>query len=422
MNLKLLKFPLYAHHRFLFQGDGKAVSIPTHDSFSGGIYSRPRTSVDSSLPSSYQKEQSVSYGYQYHQVPSRREDSGFTESPISQSISPALTGPPVRLDKHPSFRKQRSLPCHVPRRAGSVCSSSPSGSYDRDPSLSYGHSVGSFNDEEMFDERVASHQSVSPPDEGYSETDESGSGQFNMDPDRSEHAMLARRNTEPPQASARSPLPQRSNTAPSSIREYEKMTHPNAPMYQDGYVMMVPVGGPPSGAGGETVQRPTVPSHYDVPATFRKKQVSNGDASLTTSPSPSKYENCGPLPTIEEAPRRQERSDIYENFPRPAEVEKEGFVNYHPDYENMDAFTAQRRASRSSESYENISLDESSEGRAPFRSRGDSMDKDSQLHSRDGASPPNGMTHFPYAKLHSANPSNPPPIPPRIPVAHNAAT
>ena len=118
-------------------------------------------------------------------------------------------------------------------------------------------------------------------DEGYSETDESGSGQYNMDPHY----------------------------------EYEKMTHLNAHMYRDGYVMMVPVGGPPSSAGGETVQRPAVPSHYDVPADFCNKQVSNGDASSTPSPSPSKYENCCPLTIIEEAPRRQEHSDIYENFP-----------------------------------------------------------------------------------------------------------
>ena len=95
---------------------------------------------------------------------------------------------------HPLLRKQRS-----------VWSSSPLGSYDCHPSLFYEHSVGSFNDEEMFDERVASSQSASPPDEGYSETDESGSGQFNMNPNRSKHAMLARRNTEPPQAPMRAP-------------------------------------------------------------------------------------------------------------------------------------------------------------------------------------------------------------------------
>ena len=366
----------------------------------------------------------MSSGYQYHQVPPNRlrEDSGFKESPLSHSMSPAQgVPPPVRLDKHPSLRKQRSTPCRVPRSSSSVWSSSPSESYDRDPSQSYGHSVGSFNDDELFDERATSRQSVSVslPDEGYSESEESGSGQFTMDPDLTEHVPHGRRNTEPPRVAVRAPLPQRSNTAPSSSQNYERMVHPNASLHQDGYVAMVPVPGL-----GMAIHRPIVPSHYDVPPPFRKRPGTNGDSSLPSSSSPSTYENCGHLPTIEEAPKRNGRSEVYENFPRPAEVVAESFVQYRPNYENVDVLNEQRR---NSESYQNVPLDAGSrdeQKRASTRSRSRSTEKeDVQLPLRGrNTTPPNSDMHFSYAKHHTHSTADAPPVPPRIPVVRDTTT
>ena len=54
----------------LFEGNGQAVSIPTYGKLRGLIYmyDHPHSSFDSSLRGAYNKEQSVSGGYQYHQV------------------------------------------------------------------------------------------------------------------------------------------------------------------------------------------------------------------------------------------------------------------------------------------------------------------------------------------------------------------
>ena len=44
------------------------------------------------------------------------KDSGYPGSPMISSMSPDVdVPPPFHLDKHPSFRKQRSLPCRVPK-------------------------------------------------------------------------------------------------------------------------------------------------------------------------------------------------------------------------------------------------------------------------------------------------------------------
>lgn len=349
-------------------------------------------------------------GYQYHQVPSNRlrEDSGFKDSPISHSVSPSQSvPPPIRLDKHPSFRKQRSVPCRVPRTGSSICSS-PSGSFDREPSQqSYGHSVGSFNDDELFDERVSSRQSISPPDEGYSENDESGSGQFPMDPE----IPHQRRNTEPPRDVIRVQVPHRSNTAPSCSQNYEKMVHPNAALYREDYIPMIPAGRRNSGGG----QRPQVPSHYDVPPPFRNKRP-NGDISSSTSP--LNYENCGSLPTIEEAPKRGGQVEIYENFPRA--IKPEEFIHYQPNYENMENFKDRRR---NSETYENVPSSE--ERRASFRSRGRSIEKEDIQLREKGVTPPTTNMHFAYAERHTHSPvdsASCPPIPPRIPVVCDTST
>ena len=283
------------------------MSIPTYGTSRGPIYDHPHSSFDSSLCGVYNKEQSVRGGYQYHQVQygsgSGRfsEDSVYPGSPMITSMSPDVdVPPPLHLDKHPSFRKQRSLPCHVPKLASSVCWSSPSGSLDRDASSQvFTDSVNSLKEKDLYDERGSSWQSVSPPDaqdEGYSENEESGSGQFVVDPDFSEIGIAVahqHRFTEPrPPGGQRVHIPQHSNTAPSAMQEYEKMVHRNAPMYQESYVVMVR-------SNNTTIQKQQVQiqSLYDVPSTLRRAPA----ADTVSSSSPRKYENCHPLLTIQDA-------------------------------------------------------------------------------------------------------------------------
>ena len=285
----------------------------------------------------------------------------------------------------------------------------------------FARSVNSLNEEDLFDERGSSRQSTSPrdvPDEGYSENEESGSGQFVMDPDFSESGIAVahqRRFTEPPPPGGqRVHIPQRSNTAPSAMREYEKMVHPNAPMYQGGYVVMVR-----SSTG--TMQKQQVPSHYDVPSALRRAPV----VDAASSSSPRKYENCHPLPTIQEAngaPRRRGESENYENYPINA-AEGEEYVDYEPNYENIAVVNDIRRASRNSKCYENTSINKDGDGlakRASLR-RGRSIDKEEVQFSHNGSgtlvigntpktpSPPKNGSHFPYAELQSSlNQTNPP--------------
>ena len=342
-------------YSFLFQGDEKAVSIATRDT---SHYARPRASVDRSLPSSYQR--SNFHTYEYQQIPSggeRAEDSGFKDSPFSHSVSPAPQDdvpPPIRLDKHPSFCKQRSTPCRVPRSAtSSRCSMSPS---ERSGSLtgqsqSFGRSVRSFNEEMMFDERGAepSRKSVSPPDEGYSENEESGSGQFRMDPE-----------------------------VVGDL--YETMRHPgvgSAPQNQqqeeEEYIKMMPA----LANRATTIPRPTVLSNYDVPRPFRRRAVPNGDpssSSVSSSASPSNYSS---LPTIQEAPKptrgRSDRSDVH----------------YHPTYENMDILNEQRR---SQVSYQNITLLEKKLASSRVR-RSSERESSSTPPTGSGSFCPEGQSH-----------------------------
>ncbi|CAI8055664.1 hypothetical protein GBAR_LOCUS30365 [Geodia barretti] len=390
-------------HRFLFQGDGKAVSIPTKDS---AVYSRPRSSIDMSLPSSYQRSQSSS-SFQYSQVSvGAGDDSGFKDSPISRSRSPAQdVPPPVRLDKHPSFRKQRSVP--VPRSSRS--SASPSGSFGAPSQQSYSHSVGSFNDDEMFDERAMSRQSVSPHDEGYSEeNEESGSGQFRMDPEFGASSDAHHHHYE---------------TMPlhgQDQHEYETMRHPSQSGHhpaQEDYIKMIP-----AFANGMTIPRPVVssnydvppiprpvvPSNYDVPPPFRKR---NGESPIPSSASPSSnYDNSGPLPTIQEAPKTHERPELYENVPAASKTRDEDFVVYHPNYENAEIRSQRRRDS--CETYQNVPLIDEDLPQQSFRGRTRSMEKGQYTPPRNKNGP-----HLHYAQRQSSSTAvSPPGLPPRVPI------
>ena len=287
--------------RFLFQGDGKPVAVESDSSYGGSIYSNPRSSFDKSLPSSYQKEQSMPNGYQYHQVPSNRlrEDAGFKDSPNSHSVSPSQNvPPPIRLDKHPSF-EARSPPVMSPVPVAHC--SSLSGTFDREA------------------ERLH-------PD----------------DPGRNAIA--------------------------------EEIKGPRSPATRH----------PPTISLQETQRRYFV-FHESV-----------------------ELRNCGSLPTNKEASKR---GGQVENFPQA--IKPEEFVDYEPNYENMENVKDRRRNS------ENVT---SGEGRrASFRSRGCSTDKEEVQLKEKSSTPPTTNMHFAYAECHTHSP-NSPSIPPQIPVVCDTPT
>ena len=260
-------------HRFL---DGKPVSIPRGQS-------------------------STSHTYQCEQVPlSPSDDSGFKDSPITHSVSPAQdVPPPIRLDKHPSFRKQRSAPCHIHIQRGCRCSPSPSGSYGA-PSQSYGNGVGSFNEEMFGEQRIVSWQSVSPPDEGHAEENEElGSGQLRMDP---------------------------GVAAGGEHHQYETMRHPSMKgQQQEEYIKMMP-----AFANRMTIQRPAVPSNYDVPPPFRNYETIQRPAVPNTE---------SPILSLEAL---KPRGQVYENVST-AHLKEGEFVHYRPNYGFDEPFRTRTR-------------------------------------------------------------------------------
>ena len=148
---------------------------------------------------------------------------------------------------------------------------------------------------------VGRHGNLSPldaQDESYSENEESGSGQFVVDPDFSGNGIAVahqRRFTEPPPPGGQIVYtPQHSNTALSAMQEYAITIHANAPMYQESYVVMVH-------SNSRTMQKQQehmqVQSHYDVPSALRRAPA----ADEFSSSSPRKYENYHSLLTIQEA-------------------------------------------------------------------------------------------------------------------------
>ena len=305
-----------------------------------------------SLPSLYERSQSSS-SFQYSQGsvgPS--DDSGFKDSPLSNSRSLAQdVPPPVRLDTHPSFRKQRSVP--VPRS-----SASPSGSFGAPSQQSYSHSVDTFNDDEMFDERAMSRQ---PHDDGhYEENEESGSGQFRMNSDRDNYIKMT-------QALAGLKIPR-----------------PVVPSNYD-------------------VPRPVVPSNYDVPPLFCTQ---SGESLVPSPASPSSNcHNSGPLPTIQEAPETREQL----NVSAASKTRDEDFVVYHPNYDNAEIRSERQRDS--CETYQNVPLIDEDLPQQPFRSLTSNMEKGQYTPPKNKNGP-----HLHYAQRQSSTAVSPPGLPPRVPV------
>ena len=389
---------------FLFHGDGKAVAIPTQQA--NPIYDVPRASFDSSFPPSYQRQASISSGYQHHKFSS--QDSGI--------MSPGSVDepPPVHLDKHPSFRKKRSAPCDMPGRKGSYHSHnrSPNGNSTQnnsDPSMQSADSL--LNEETLFQHQESSSPpsrgSVTPPncgDENSYADSESITGHMDLD----EPMLHVRSNTEPALGSRKQvTLGHRAHSTascePSRRGEYEKMTHPHASLYRNGYVYMKP-------NHGEVVQESHYASPRSIPVPYAQLQQhlhqpqpddmyqrlqhfpskpgpdmsrrnvqaydrlppikeariaerNRGGSGVETDkplsiapvvPMPS--ESCEKPSNAEEksSNRGEEKPSMYENHPLPAHLKNISPVIYKPSYENVNLAHAGRRGSQNQEPYENV--------------------------------------------------------------------
>lgn len=340
-NKELLYLSFLSPCSFLFQGDGKAVAIPTQP---GPIYDIPRASFDSSLPPSYQKRGSVPSGYNNHVLTRSRSqdhDSGCPASPGGVFVTPPHSeGPPVRLDKHPSIRrKNASKPCDIKRRNSK---DSPSSSYSR--------SV----DSAVFEQEESNEQSrsTSPQDE----CDGDIIGQ--MDPDSSvshydEVPAIPRRTHTVPAHSMheRISLPDRANTTASCQMEYERMVHPkdSAMFKRDGYVFMQPRDMPRS-----------APIPVDNSSTYNQLNHFPQRQSPQQNGGPRTRSNYDQLPTISEG-RRQvdtevdvEKPSNYENHPLPQDLQGISSHVYRPSYENVEKAKRDRVGSQNQEQYENV--------------------------------------------------------------------
>ena len=331
-----MTYALFSLCSFLFQGDGKAVAIPTQQY---PLYDIPRPSYNSSLPSS-NKRGSYPNGYSHVRRDSLEPDSGHPSSPLSVSNSPrsvSLEGPPVRLDKHPSIRRK-----NLPRDRVVSRRNSPPTSCERS------ESIDSDLDGCLFDETRS--RSESPPDQEdtHSYHDDPNPITGTMDLDMSVGPPM-RSNSEPPSRhSTKVALANRSNTTASCEpnREYERMIHPNAALYNDngGYVYMRP-------ADKETQRSapiPVVPQRQAEPQP-RKRSPSNGE---------SPRRRTDRLPPIVESQvhNPKDRPSAYENHPLPRGIQTAQSVVYQPNYENVSMAHAERRGSQSREQYENVTV------------------------------------------------------------------
>ena len=183
------------------------------------------------------------------------------------------------------------------------------------------------------------------------------------------------------------------------------MRHPSLSGSQqqahEDYIKMIP-----AFANRLTIQRPQIPSNYDVPPPFRKRNGTS-PASLSASPS-SKYENSGPLPTIKEAPKVRGHPEVYENVPVMSKVRDEDFVHYHPNYENAEIKRERPRESNS-DTHQNATVIDVDDD-LPFRNRTCNMEKGQY-------NPPRSKNpHLHYAQRQSPATVSSPGLPPHIPV------
>ena len=337
----VLSFP----SRFLFQGDGSAVAMNSQPQIP--LYDVPRSSVDSQPPS-FQKRGSVSSMGNYHNHLLRRSssqdhDSGYHSVNGTPTI---LGGPPVRLDKHPSFRQKRDSETSL--RSYSNASSPP---------------YGSYQDSELFDCDQEGSGFVEGPITGQMD----GEGE-SVPPNQRQYDVVLPPGMRPPH---RHPYYQA--LAPDYDQEetgdqYMRMVGRTSIDVKDGnYVYMrsasfgestspsVPVPMPQAG-GNESAEYNTL-QHFPQNQRPVSRQLAN---SLTyeTLPTITETKNV-PIPNS----KRGDGHSNYENHPMPQDLHGVVPRAYRPSYENRDSATFRGvRGSHGQETYQNIGIDSSPQG------------------------------------------------------------
>jgi len=339
-------------HNFLFKGDGRAVAIPTQGS--PPIYDVPRSSLDTTLPPSYKRHNSIP-GYNNHVLSRSRShdhDSGYPPSPVSSmNTPPQLDGPPVRLDKHPSIRR-KSGGRDMSRSNSTTSFGSLS---ERDMHFGGGRSRDSAVELHMDgDGSGENSRSNSPQDEdvgviGQMDPDQPAA-HYDVIPKRDAHydSVPRRTHSDGSMANGHQRVVLPGGMDPS---HYEQMVHPRNSGMQgyDGYVFMKPAEN-----GGRATSAP-------IPVASRNVAVVGDDTyhhlqrrpSPQNSSSPRNRQNYDQLPTISEG-----RRSNYENHPLPRDIKGMSF-EYRPSYENVEKAIHDRRGSMNQDPYENVDGEQS---------------------------------------------------------------
>ena len=335
------------------------------------LYDNPRASFDSSLPASYkQRGSSIPESSNPYQHVPRDPDSGYPASPASYG----LDGPPVRLDKHPSFKKQRSAPCDI--NSGRRYQRRSSNNHSISNSLSERDSTAesSFSEDLIFDQEdslTTPTRSPSPPEQSIDEG--CFMGLMDQDDLAAVDGLPKRSYTEPAVGSEKPKVGNRCHStatcqAVRRVHEYEVMVHPKAAdMYnREGYTYMNPaeLKAPPP--------PPPMTRSAPIPVSHQNGDgISSGHllpstGSSPSSASPRRYANYDRLPTIAEREardrerqreteeRQKDKSSPYENYPLPPSVQNSAPVYYSPTYQNVSLAHSDRRGSQNREEYENV--------------------------------------------------------------------
>ena len=353
MDFIISLYPTHIHSptcSFLFKGDGRAVAIPTQTQGTA-IYDVPRSSFDTSLPPSYKRHNSIP-GYNNHVLTrskSHDQDSGYPGSPAgSMNMSPQLSGPPVRLDKHPSIRRKR------PDLSRSSSTTSFGSYSDRD--TPYAPTTQSGDPSLDRDGSGDSSRSNSPQDDdgdviGQMDPDQpNGNGYYDSVPRR----ILS--DGETSNGQQRIIL----NGGGGVGSHYEEMIHPRNSMGNfDGYVFMKPAenGSHATSAPIPVAQRNGGPAPSDDTYHHLQRRPSPQNSSS----SPRNRSNYDQLPTISEGKRLHPGAGPtnYENHPLPRDL-KGVSIDYKPNYQNVEMAKHGRRGSMNQDKYENVDGEQSS--------------------------------------------------------------
>ena len=294
------------------------------------VYDVPRSSMESQHPS-LQKRGSLSSSSigNYHNHLLRRhsqdQDSGYhsvNNTPLN------LAGPPVRLDKHPSFRQKRDSEASM--RSYSNTSSPPCGSY---------------HDTELFD--CDQDAIIEGPVMGHMDGMEAGQGQHQYD-----RVLPHGRHHSHPHTHFQALAPE--VDPEDADDQYMRMTSRTANMKDGTYVYMRSASfSESSSSSSSSVPMPQAGNMTAAEYNTLQHFPSNQRPSSRQLVTPASYET---LPTISETkhvpiPRR----DDYQNHPLPQELHGIMPRNYRPNYENRDTASFRgQRGLHTQDSYENV--------------------------------------------------------------------